>query len=407
MTEIVELAFNKPARQSSLSPWSVGRTVEEDAARANAGRTDDDFGFHTDCEPFPWWEVDLQGECVVKLVVIQNRKMFAARLRRFSVLVSLDGQAWSTAFRKADGRVFGAEDGDLFEAHLSPGRLARFVRIRLDDHEYLHFMSGQVFGRAADAQERDAGRRLIRAEIARREAILGGGAWDIVLLGGFEVLVDAQRYSEPVIASLRRGDYEARERTIVSEVLRPGDRVLEVGTAVGAVAMAAAAVVGADNVLTFDANPAVVADARRNFALNGFGAIDARHGILKNRTRWRPGEEVDFHVARDLWASRLNADSSDEDIVEVARVRAFCLETELRSHGSNVLICDIEGGEVDLLGEADLAPISLIVLETHYWATGERAASAMMRKLVLEGFDIDLGRSGQHVTMLHRNRAPS
>ena len=51
---------------------------------------------------------------------------------------------------------------------------------------------------------------------------------------------------------------------------------------------------------------------------------------------------------------------------------------------------------------ADLAGIRLIIMETHYWAVGEAATDAMMRKLVVEGFAIHLGRSGHGIVVLRR-----
>ena len=37
-----------------------------------------------------------------------------------------------------------------------------------------------------------------------------------------------------------------------------------------------------------------------------------------------------------------------------------------KAHRAKVLICDIEGGEVDLLMQSDLARIKKIIIETHY-----------------------------------------
>jgi len=47
------------------------------------------------------------------------------------------------------------------------------------------------------------------------------------------------------------------------------------------------------------------------------------------------------------------------DDVVFARVPVFCLEDEIEAHRANVLICDIEGGEVDLRMQSDLAGIHL------------------------------------------------
>jgi hypothetical protein len=69
---------------------------------------------------------------------------------------------------------------------------------------------------------------------------------------------------------------------------------------------------------------------------------------------------------------------------------------------ADVLICDIEGGETDLLTHADLTGVRLIIVETHTWAVGAERTSAMMRKLILDGFSLDVDVSGQGVLALRR-----
>jgi hypothetical protein len=87
---------------------------------------------------------------------------------------------------------------------------------------------------------------------------------------------------------------------------------------------------------------------------------------------------------------------------KTVRIPVFCLELEIAAHKANVLICDIEGGEVELLADADLTGIRLIIMETHYWAAGEAATDAMIRNLILQGFSFHLGVSGHHVSVLRR-----
>ena len=100
--------------------------------------------------------------------------------------------------------------------------------------------------------------------------------------------------------------------------------------------------------------------------------------------------------------SRLCAAEHDKGILKKVQVPVFCLEDEIETHRANFLICDIEGGEVDLLMQADLRSIKKIIVETHYWAAGQRETDEMIRKLILDGFSIDLGLSGHHVTTLRR-----
>jgi hypothetical protein len=148
------LALGKPATQSSVSPrWSANETPQVEARGAVNGIVDGSQGFCTDREHFPWWQVDLEGICSLSELRIYNRKDWAGRLRRFSILSSLDGSRWVEIFRKADDSVFGAEDLAPYAAQLPGGSVGRFVRIQLHGTEYLHFNECEIFGQMALPQE--------------------------------------------------------------------------------------------------------------------------------------------------------------------------------------------------------------------------------------------------------------
>jgi hypothetical protein len=141
------LALGKAATQSSISTrWSIGETTWGDAGRANNGVIDGFQGCHTDAEAFPWWQVDLGAICRLHEVRLYNRKDWAQRLRRFSVLVSLDGVRWVELFRKADEIVFGDKKPIPFVVALPADSVGRFVRIQKHGGDYLHFNECQVFG---------------------------------------------------------------------------------------------------------------------------------------------------------------------------------------------------------------------------------------------------------------------
>lgn len=263
----------------------------------------------------------------------------------------------------------------------------------------LHLSRISVYGRPATlAEERTA----FSAEHARGEAHKAGRTGEIGVIDTFNVFIDAD-YSPEVRQTLEGRTYEARERRLVQDLLQPGDRVLEAGTAIGLVSMNAAGIVGADAVVTFDANPRISQDAQRNFRANGL-RINSRVGVLRNRADWDPSQtETDFYISKHLWGSRLFASPTDGDIVEVVRVPYVLLEEQIEASRANVLLCDIEGGEADLLTRADLTGIRLIIVETHYWAVGRARIDGMVRALVTSGFNIDLDLTAGQVAVLRRS----
>jgi FkbM family methyltransferase len=275
----------------------------------------------------------------------------------------------------------------------------------------LHFRECEVLGYAPAADElaalceqmETARQRLAAEQDANQLELVADRTGHIVRIGSVAVFVDTENYSPTMIAALTSGDYEAPERKLIPALVRPNDRVLEIGTAVGVVTMTAAAVVGPANIVTYDANPAIAADARRNFAANGLGGIAGGVGVMCNRRRWSPNRtEVDFFIARDFWASRLAARPDSPDIVSVVKVPLMCLEDKIAEHNANVLVCDIEGGEADLLEGAELGSIRLILLEIHYGLAGRQRIDDMVRFLVTRGFNVDFDHSGKAIVVLAR-----
>jgi FkbM family methyltransferase len=405
------LALGRPATQSSVSSWSNLPTPEADARGANNGKIDGLAGFHTDIEPFPWWQVDLQSTCLLRAVRLFNRQECAARLRHFNILSSIDGVNWLTLYRKSDEAIFGATDMKPYTAELPSESVGRFVRVQLIGKDCLHFCECEVLGteleparaKLVEDHFRDRLAEVERRDEAREAELRDGRQGHLTTIGSAGVFVDTDKYSALLIKSLTQGGYEARERELVGALLRVEDRVLEIGTAVGAVTMTAAKIVGAENVLTYEANPQIAADARRNFAYNDLAAIQARVGVLCNRKLFAGApEQMEFFISRNFWASRLYVGVDGQDIVETVHVPTACLEEQISAHRATALICDIEGGEVELLTDADLTGIRLIIMETHNWAVGAKSTDAMMRALIVSGFNVDLHHSGNGIAVLYR-----
>ncbi|WRH65034.1 MAG: FkbM family methyltransferase [Planktothrix sp. GU0601_MAG3] len=65
----LNLALNQPAKQSSFSSWSK----PNDSQGAVNGFKDGEYGFHTDEEENPWWQVDLQENYALTEIRVYNR----------------------------------------------------------------------------------------------------------------------------------------------------------------------------------------------------------------------------------------------------------------------------------------------------------------------------------------------
>jgi FkbM family methyltransferase len=407
MENTINYALNRPALQSSVCQWSRSRSLEEEARGANDGNLAVDYGCHTAEEDRPWWQVDLGQEIAIDRIAIHNRLTCAYRLRFFSLHASLDGKGWQRFHKRTDPRIFGERDDDILIVSPAVKVVARFVRLQLDYRETLHFRELEIFGHPPTPG--DLRQRSLQDDLGpRTQALVAGRIGFIVQLGNQSIFVKEPGYGPRIAAALKQGRYEREERQLTEKSVEPPDRVIEIGTGLGIVTMIAADRTSPAQVLTFDGNPHIIEDARRNFTFNRMEGICARAGVLKNRKHLRPIEKsVKFTVVREFWASRVEVAAPNAGVVEVVDAPVFCLEDEIAAHRANVLIIDIEGGEIELLDRADLSCIRLIIMKTHYRAAGVQATDTMIRRLIQAGFNINLALSRWGVVVLRRELDPA
>lgn len=121
-------------------------TTESDAAGAVDGIKNGKWGFHTDAEPGPWWQVDLKEPQALERVVIWNRcdPGMAARNFRIHVLTSEDGTNFQPCYTHDGTAFYGFSDNAPLVVALSNAP-ARYVRLTLAGKSYFHLDEVEVF----------------------------------------------------------------------------------------------------------------------------------------------------------------------------------------------------------------------------------------------------------------------
>jgi hypothetical protein len=145
---LIDLSLHKRATQSSLSRYSFGATVEEDASRAVIGNEQTPYAFHTRDEANPWWSVDLEDACFVRQVVVRNRSeqdWIAARAAPLLASTSLDGREWSPLFKTPDGLIPGRNEKPLIWTAAEPVSV-RFLRLSVGRPSCLHLRQVRILG---------------------------------------------------------------------------------------------------------------------------------------------------------------------------------------------------------------------------------------------------------------------
>lgn len=133
-------------RQREVRRIAAEITPAADAAGGCDGIINGEWGFHTDFEESPWWQVDLGKETPLGRIHIYNRCHggFEGRVARLQVLVSKDGEAYREVYRHNGVPFLGYTDNLPLEVVLT-GTVARYVRIQLPDKQYLHLDEVMIF----------------------------------------------------------------------------------------------------------------------------------------------------------------------------------------------------------------------------------------------------------------------
>jgi hypothetical protein len=136
----INIALHKPAIQSSLCAFSK----PNDAEGAVNGVITGSYGFHTDYETSPWWQVDLGANLPIAEILVFNRvDVAASRAYSFVLKIGLDSEHLHEVYAQ-NGRPFGGANGEPARIKLN-GAVARYVRIELSAGGYLHLDQVEVY----------------------------------------------------------------------------------------------------------------------------------------------------------------------------------------------------------------------------------------------------------------------
>lgn len=220
---------------------------------------------------------------------------------------------------------------------------------------------------------------------------------------GFSVRVDLDRWPAKIIRALLRRHYERNERHLLEALLRPGDTMLELGSAIGVVALAAARIVAPGHVFCFDANPHMVEEARANFALNA-APVSVSNRVLVAAPDAAAPSTADFYATPYFLSSSLIRHRDD-----MVRVTVPCagLEETLAACAANVMMVDIEGGEFELLSAARLDRVERLSVEIHLAHGSVAGCIGLIACLAAQGLVLDASRTSENVFVFTREAAPA
>lgn len=173
------------------------------------------------------------------------------------------------------------------------------------------------------------------------------------------------------------GWYEKAEANELKGLIAEGERILEIGSAIGFMSTLMSRDTRVKQILCFEANPKLIEFCRHVHEINGVKDVRIENAILTTDDSLR---EVKFYLHDEFWASSTSKIPGYQSEIVVPTKQ---LAEVLSEFTPTMIVCDIEGGEVDLFASADLTGIRTVLLEIHTWIVGrasiKRLFDAMSR----------------------------
>ncbi len=174
---------------------------------------------------------------------------------------------------------------------------------------------------------------------------------------GLKFPKDGNYLTGKVRGLLREGDYERDMAAAALKATREGDTVLDLGCGLGFVTGILARRRKVAAIHGYEGNPRLLTYAEAMLATNGIDTVTLSHGVLGARKTTVP-----FFVRTPFAASSLYANDDPGDEITIDMLNAKTVVTATKP---TVVLCDIEGGEADLLAALPLKGVRTLIVKLH------------------------------------------
>ncbi|WP_415920818.1 FkbM family methyltransferase [Tateyamaria sp. SN6-1] len=196
--------------------------------------------------------------------------------------------------------------------------------------------------------------------------------------------------------ALRNNTYELKEAKAVLKVTQTDDVVMELGGGIGFVSSVVAKRRAVKHIHVFEANADLAGYIRDLHLENGIDNATVHNAILGKRKG-----TVDFHVRRTLVGSSLSEDAVG-GITRTDKVEVMNARSQMRAIKPDVLVCDIEGAEAELIPLLDLSSVRAAVIELHPQWIGPEGVTAVFQAFMAAGLTYYPRLSTQKVVTFRR-----
>jgi len=193
---------------------------------------------------------------------------------------------------------------------------------------------------------------------------------------GVKLRYDSPVYSDFMKERIRTGAYEVQEATELERIIQEGETVLELGAGIGFVTCVIAKNALVKKVISYETNPDLIPIIIETLENNDIEAskYEIRNGVVAVKPRT---SQVDFYVHEHFWASSL---APIQGCKKMVKINVDDFNRVLVDLKPSMIVCDIEGGELELFKKATLTGVKKVYIETHQRQLGRRGMKSLFER---------------------------
>ena len=228
------------------------------------------------------------------------------------------------------------------------------------------------------------------------ESVFSDYTREALLYGGVVIPLEPEIITPAIHRAILAGRFETEEATQIPHIVRPGDRVLEIGAGIGFISTLISRQRRVSRVIAVEANPNLIDYMARLHACNRVRKVRRVNAVLTNEAR----ATATFYLRRDFWMGSLAP--APNPYVGTVEVPTLNLDRLLKDEGIDLIVCDVEGAETFLFHDADLSGVDRIFLEMHDHVTGLSGVRGLFATMAGHGFVYDPRHSQGSVVLFQR-----
>lgn len=179
---------------------------------------------------------------------------------------------------------------------------------------------------------------------------------------------------------LQRGRYQRGEVEAIRNLVRAGDRVLDIGAGLGLLTVAAALVDGVETVTSVEADPVVLPMLNEALATNG---VADRVTVVEALVTAKGTAKSDFYLREDILAS--SSDPEFGPYTDKVKVSSAPINPLLKREKPDVIISSTDENQPDFWEAADLSGVRHVILKLFPKRYGEDAVRRIVDAFSAQG----------------------